>query len=160
DRHIVVSEAGQPNQPLPVCRHECARDRDSSVTQNKMMPASKPCQNTEPVIRHPMAMQVGDEPAATRVRIHPMDKLYDLIIGQVMGELRADDEIEDLVLIESKCIARTIRDRHISGLAGGSRCPRVEVDTFEPRSYLTSVCPATNCPQSIAISARDIQQRK
>lgn len=104
DRHVAVREAGQPDQPLPVCRHEGTRDGNTSVAQDKMVPAGEPCQDAEPIVWQPMAMQVGDEPAVTRMRVHPVDEVHDLIIGQMVCELRADDEIEALMLIEGKSI--------------------------------------------------------
>src|SRR6478672_5055008 len=108
DGNIAFREIGRAHQPAPIFRDEGARDRDAAVAQYEMMPACRPCEQAEAVIRQPMAVQVADEPAAPRVRLHPADELRHLAIGEMMGELRADDEIEFFPRIDGEHVAGAV----------------------------------------------------
>ena len=62
--------------------------------QYEVVPARSPREQAEAVVWQPMAVQIADEPATPRVRLHPADERHHLVVGEMMGELRAYDEIE------------------------------------------------------------------
>ena len=91
----------------------------------------------EAVIRQPMAMQITNEPAKPSVHLHPADELNDLVIGEMMGELRTDNEIE---------LFRYIDGEYIPGAIGGlrlpaERTPNLPNQCFPPSMKRSAVLP-------------------
>src|ERR1700733_511320 len=158
DGDVTLRKAGRAHQPAPLLGHKGTRDGNSPVTQYEMMPARKPGEQAKTVIWQPVAMQVADEPATSRVRLHPADEHYHLVVGEMMRELRAHDEIEFLRRIDREYVGVAIGD----GRAGFCRVacrpgrPWIEVHTHQPRCNPASRCPALNATQRIAMAARNI----
>jgi hypothetical protein len=44
-----------------------------------------------------LTMKIVDEPATERVNFHPHEKSDELLLGEMMGEKRADDDIDLIV---------------------------------------------------------------
>jgi hypothetical protein len=47
-----------------------------------------------------MPMQIVDKPSARRMSIHPAKEFHNFVIGQMMGEQRAYDEIGAVLRIK------------------------------------------------------------
>src|SRR5579883_3475599 len=91
DGNVAVGKSSGAYQTAPIGWHEAARDGNASITQHKLMPACDPGEQSEPVVWKPVAVQITNEPAATCVRFHPANERDDLVVRQMMRELRADD---------------------------------------------------------------------
>ena len=50
-------------------------------------------------MREAMAVKIADQPAHPRLVLHVTEKFGELLVGHVMGDLAADDEIERARLI-------------------------------------------------------------
>ena len=131
--------------------------------QHEMMPARRPGEQAEAVIRQPMAMQVADEPAAPRMRLHPTDERHHLVVGEMMGELRADDEVEFFARIDGEHVAGAIGDGR-AGIGRVTRRPRrpwIEVHAVKLRAMPRRVAQrwmrrsASPWPQATSSSEND-----
>ena len=113
DLNVSLGQPGGSDQTAPVIWDKAARDRDASVAQDEWVPARKPCEHAETVVWKPMTVQVADEPAAPGMRLHPADEFYHRVVGEVVGELRADDVVEAGSL--------GLEGKHVGGVKGDAR---------------------------------------
>src|SRR5579859_5698283 len=114
-------QTGRRDQLAPVLADKTAGYRDAAVTQDEMVPAREPGEHAETIIRQPVPVQIADEPAAARVSLHPPDELHVLRVGQMVRELRADDEVEAFRRIDREYVAGAEPDWSRGRLACGAR---------------------------------------
>ncbi len=63
------------------------------MNDNGMQPR-QPAHQADEMERHPVALQVVDHPAASRGPLHPAQERHDHLVGHMMREQAADDEVD------------------------------------------------------------------
>ena len=96
----------------------------SPIVANEAVPAGGQGKQTEAVIREPVTMQISDVPAAGAVLFHPVDEADNVGIGQMVGELRTDDEVVQLRRLEREDVAIVPGDRTSDGVAAARAARR------------------------------------
>src|ERR1700730_352350 len=138
-------------QRAPFRGAEAAGDRDRAVQAHDAMPARGAAEEAKAVIWQRVAMQVGDDPAASACALEPKQERHHLIVGEVVGKLRADDEVR-------LGLRRLVE--HIAGLPGDHGAGRggshgldgaawIEVDAREHQHQPAPCGPAMKAPQQI-----------
>ena len=87
-----------------------------------------------------MPVQVADEPTLRRVGPQPAQEVDDLVIRQVVGELRGDNKVERKRWGKGQRVAG-VEDNSVGGISGLGRrpgIPGVEVDPLEPSSRIVA----------------------
>ena len=103
-------------------------------------------------------MQVANEPTVSGIVLKPAQEAGDLLVRQVVGELRTDDEVEFLLRFVGKRIA--VDEVDVRRRQGGFPCrpcrPGVEVDAGQSGGRVAR----PDFSQGIAMAAGDVQHGK
>jgi hypothetical protein len=95
---------------LPFPTAKTPGDGYCAIGAHDRVPTYQASQNRKAVIRQHMAMKIGDMPAIQGLCLKPGQKLDNILVTEVMRELRANDEIWWLGRVVGKYVARLIVD--------------------------------------------------
>ncbi len=96
DERLLMGDAGFAEQRFPLGAPEGPSDGDLAILAHESVPEGEAGEEGEPVIGEGVTVEVADEPAAGGVLLQPSQERDDLLVRQVVGELRRDDEVEFL----------------------------------------------------------------
>ena len=105
-----------------------------------------------------MAMKVADQPSLGRILLHEADEGAQLLVGHVVRDLAADDEVEWSGHVGIVAGAIVDRHRRRRDFAGGRLASRVEVDPDQVDGKSLAPRPFRDGAQHVALSETDIEQ--
>src|SRR5580704_10507312 len=143
----------------PVVRRKGASDGNGAIVLHKRMQTCQLRERLEEMIGNLCARKVVDEPAHARLFLHPPKKMDNVTFDQVMGEQRAHDDIDGSGALVTENIGGHPLDRAClwRGFSSDGYGVRVEIATCQQYADLMLPCPCLNLPQSVSISAADVQ---
>ena len=148
------------NHPFPVLAPEAAADGSQAIRPDKTLPPWSAHQKVEDVVGLRSAMQVGDVPAQPRGRVHPLQQLDDLRLGEVMEDATRCHQVHALCLRRSAHVSEhpldTAADRR--RLTRGTQGVRIDVHTDEFHLNAAPLRPLLNQPQHVSVTAPNIDQ--
>lgn len=87
-------EVGGGEEAVPVGGAEAAEDGDRAVVLDEGVPGGEAGGEREEGEGDRLAVEVVDEPAEAGLGLHPAEELDDFGVGEVVGEQRADDDVD------------------------------------------------------------------
>ena len=145
-----------PQQRAPLVGAKRAGDRGRAVGPHDRVPERRAAQHAKPQIGKAPPVQVGDEPSLHAVGLRPGQEAHHIRVGEVVGELRADDEVGPGFGAVGEHVAGAVGDR--AAEARGQRgAARVEVDAFEPDRTAEAREPGGDRAQQVAAAAGDVE---
>src|SRR4051794_7455142 len=156
DLRLIRRDGSLPKVGFPLLADEGPGDGDPAVLADEALPHHDPGEDGEAVIRNQMAVHVADEPAACGIGAQPDQEGDDLLVGQVVGELRADDEVERRRGLVGEGVVGDEFDvvGRVGGGLGHAPRPGIEVDSGQPRLRMF---PA-DAPQRVTVAVGDVEQ--
>src|ERR1700733_433953 len=94
NNRLFVGNSGLAQEPFPLGGSKRAGDRDLTVLPHESVPEREASEEGKAEISESVAMEVADEPTEGSVLLQPSQECDDLLVRQVVGKLRRDNEIE------------------------------------------------------------------
>ena len=131
--HGVSRKISGGEQAHPVFFPEGALKGDRRIVPYEAVPSDNSFQPSEQAATPLRPLEIVDKPAEPRGGFHPPEQCHNLVVLQMMGGQRTQEDVHRLLRPKGECIAGNPLDGEFlrSGFRGCARRVRVQVDAGE-----------------------------
>ena len=155
---MIIEACGRAHT-LPVFGDECSGDGNGPVMLYERVQPRKSRKEPQQMIRCGSSRKVVNEPPAHGVLLHPLQKVNDVVFGEMVSEESADDEIDGLNGRVREYVGRNPADAACrrSGFSSDGHRIGIDVDAGQFDVDAARASPALDAPQPVAVTAADVE---